>query len=183
MELLAARAARVQDDEDFAWIVAGKQDGPGQGGGTILPAAGNFSRSSPRKLFRYREAVESRACFQFVPCANRFSAAAPIPNRELSNGKHASPLSKSLFLKPNRTAARSRTTRPRPPQQLGRRQSFPRNGERRKCAAHVVAGELARQVAVFASEGDSTQKREDVARFRLAGFTQETNMGRMRLIF
>jgi len=42
MELLAARFARVQDDEDFAWIVAGKQDEPGQGEATILPAAGNF---------------------------------------------------------------------------------------------------------------------------------------------
>jgi len=31
MELLAAGAARVRNDEDFAWIVAGKQDGLGQG--------------------------------------------------------------------------------------------------------------------------------------------------------
>jgi len=41
MELLAARAARVQNDRDFAWIVAGKQDGTGQGEETILTAAGN----------------------------------------------------------------------------------------------------------------------------------------------
>jgi len=150
--------------------------------GDDLPAAGNFSRSSPRKLFRYREAVESRTCFQFVPCANRFSAAAPIPNRELSNGKHASPLSKSLFLKPNRTAARSRTTRPRPPQQLGRRQSFAEWRAPQVCGPRG-SGRACKAGCSVRRRRDSTQKREDVARFRLAGFTQETNMGRMRLIF
>ena len=42
MELLAATAARVQDDEDSAWIVPGKQGGPGQ----RFTGAGNFKRQA-----------------------------------------------------------------------------------------------------------------------------------------
>jgi hypothetical protein len=45
MELLAATAARVQGDEDSAWIVAGKQGGPGQGGERFT-GSGNFKRKA-----------------------------------------------------------------------------------------------------------------------------------------
>ncbi len=49
--------------------------------GDDLPAAGNLIRSSPRKLFRYHDAVERRTCFQFV---GRTLALLAIPRKRLS---------------------------------------------------------------------------------------------------
>jgi hypothetical protein len=48
---------------------------------------------------------------------------------------------------------------------------------------YVVAEELARQVAVFAIGRTVRGRGEEVAGFRLAGFTQETNKERKKLIF
>jgi hypothetical protein len=61
MELLTAGAARVRDDEDFAWIVAGKQDGPWQGERTIFTGSRQLQRwkllPTPIGLHRYVRSV------------------------------------------------------------------------------------------------------------------------------